>query len=73
MSGFGLTKVNRINTWLSCEWMCWTSNGAQNVYLRPDKPDEFQIYLYQVEKHTVTTEWAAKYKYALHYEVEGTC
>ena len=53
--------------------MCWTSTGAQNVYLNPKIPDKFWIYLYQADEYTVTTEWAAKYKYTLHYEVEGIC
>ena len=74
MSSFGLTKVDRINTWLSCSTRCWTSTGAQNVYLRPGKPDQFEIFLYQHNERTsITVDAANHWNYVLHYEVEGSC
>ena len=74
MSSFGLTEIKRINTWLSCSTRCWTSTGAQNVYLRPNKPDQFEIFISQHnDMISITTGLADQWDYVLHYEVEGSC
>ena len=85
-SNFGYRKTSpwyknlRINTWLSCEWACWTAAGAQNVYFSDKdnlnrfqiayKPNQFQIFIHQ---NYLTLTFAAEKKYVLHYEVEFPC
>ena len=72
---YGYPKTNpwykdlRINTWLSCRSNCWTSTGAQNVYLN-DNADRFAIF---IQQDTLTTKLAAKFDFVLHYEVEFPC
>ena len=77
MSGFGISKIDRINTWLTCETQCWTALGSNNPYLNPANPDKFRIFIRKTDDHNpeqgVDVIKAAEWNFVLHYEVEGTC
>ena len=75
-SALKITKIDRINTWLTCHRAgCPAANGSNNVIRSPSEDLKFWIYLrrdgtlnppYNVQRMIDSGK-------KIHYEVEGPC
>ena len=77
LSDLKITKIDRINTWLTCvRHGCPAANGSNNVIRDPDEDLKFWIYLRRdgTLKPPFTAQRVKEDDgIEIHYEVEGPC
>ena len=72
-----ITKIDRINTWLTCPMPgCPAANGSNNVIRDPDEDLKFWVYLRRdgtLNPPFNVQRVKEEYGIEIHYEVEGPC
>ena len=75
-SALKITKIDRINTWLTCHRAgCPAANGSNNVIRSPGEDLKFWIYLRRdgTLNPPFTVQFVLNGGLEIHYEVEGPC
>ena len=74
VSNTRLSKIDRINTWLTCLYGCPNANGSNNIKRVPTEDFKFWVILHRDQ---ALTDWTLQQiqgaQFKIHYEVEGPC
>ena len=75
VSSSTITKVDRINTWLTCTEGCPSANGSNNIRRTPGEDLKFWVYLRRdgTLNPPFTVQTVLNGGFEIHYEVEGPC
>ena len=68
-----LSKIDRINTWLTCEWGCPAFEGSNNIQMHSPANDlDFRVYVH-LPGRSINEEIIKEGDLRIHYEIQGPC
>ena len=79
VSTTNITKIDRINTWLTCTnaegYGCPSANGSNNILRKPGEDLKFWIFIRRDGSldPPFTVQFIKDWNFEIHYEVEGPC
>ena len=70
-----ITKIDRINTWLTCKYYCPSANGSNNIKRPPGEDLKFKVFLKRDASldPPYTVQQMQDQNFEIHYVVEGPC
>ena len=70
-----ITKIDRINTWLTCKYYCPSANGSNNIKRPPGEDLKFKVFLKRDASldPPYTVQHMQDQNFEIHYVVEGPC
>ena len=70
-----ITKIDRINSWFTCQGGCPSANGSNNIMQIPNQPMIFWVHLRR--DSSLNPPFSAQQvkddDFKIHYEVQGPC
>ena len=73
VSATNVTRIDRINTWMTCTNGCPSADGSNNIKLEPGQDLKFWVYIRRDHVSSFPVQFAKDNNFVIHYEVEGPC